>query len=134
MLARLHTRAVARRSFAFETTLASRTFAPWLRTLRRQGFRVHIAFFSLPTPDLAVARVAGRVRQGGHDVPEDTIRRRFEAGLLNFFTLFEPVAHSWQMFDNEGVAGPRLIAERKPASAPLVHDEPAWKHLEGWIP
>jgi predicted ABC-type ATPase len=68
-----------RNPFAFETTLASRNFAPWLRTLR-QGFKVHVAFLSLPTADLAVARVAERVRQGGHDVREAVVRRRFVAG------------------------------------------------------
>lgn len=82
MLHRLHALAAARETFAFETTLASRNFAPWLRSLKSH----------LPTPDLAVARVAERVRQGGHDVPETVIRRRFAAGLTSFFTLFEPVA------------------------------------------
>jgi predicted ABC-type ATPase len=92
MLRRLHALAAARETFAFETTLASRNFAPWLRSLKSQGFRVHVTFLSLPTPDLAVARVAERVRQGGHDVPETVIRRRFAAGLTSLFTLFEPVA------------------------------------------
>src|SRR4051812_37580642 len=64
MLARLRALAAAGDSFAFETTLASRNFAPWLRTLKAQGFKVHVAFLSLPTADLAVARVAERVRQG----------------------------------------------------------------------
>jgi predicted ABC-type ATPase len=130
MLARLRALAAARDSFAFETTLASRNFAPWLRTLKTQGFKVHMAFLSLPTADLAVARVAERVRQGGHDVPTDVIRRRFAAGLLNFFTLFLPVADSWQMFDNSGTAGPRLIAGQKPGADRVVFDEAAWHRLE----
>ena len=130
MLARLRALAAARDSFAFETTLASRNFAPWLRTLKTQGFKVHVVFLSLPTSDLAVARVAERVRQGGHDVPEDVVRRRFVAGLSNFFTLFMPVADSWKMFDNSGIGGPRLIAGQKPGAARVVYDDAAWQRLE----
>lgn len=129
MLARLRTLAAARMSFAFETTLASRNFAPWLRTLRGQGFRVHLAFLSLPSADLAVARVAERVRQGGHDVPEDVIRRRFVAGLSNFFSLFESVADSWQMFDNSEASGPRPIASRRPGAPAVIDDVGAWQRL-----
>jgi len=77
-----------------------------------------------------VARVAERVRQGGHDVPEEVIRRRFLAGLSNFFTLFEPVADSWQMFDNAQLGGLKLIAERRPGSAAVVNDERAWLRLK----
>lgn len=77
MLARLRVLAQARTDFAFETTLASRTFVPWFGRLRDSGYRVHLAFVSLPSADLAVARVAERVRQGGHDVHESVIRRRF---------------------------------------------------------
>jgi predicted ABC-type ATPase len=76
-----------------------------------------------------VARVAERVRQGGHDVPEEVIRRRFTAGLSNFFSLFEPVANSWQMFDNADIGGPRLVAERRPGAAAVVSDEAAWQRL-----
>jgi len=129
MLARLRTLAAARESFAFETTLASRTFAPWLRALRGGGFRVHLAFLSLPSADLAVARVAERVRQGGHDVPEDVIRRRFAMGLSNFFSIFEPVADSWQMFDNSEIGGPRLIAARNPGASAGIEDAGAWQRL-----
>jgi predicted ABC-type ATPase len=129
MLGRLRELAIARASFAFETTLASRNFAPWLRTLRMRGFRIHIAFLSLPSADLAVARVAERVRRGGHDVPEEVVRRRFVSGLSNFVSLFEPVADSWQMLDNSEITGPRLIAARSPGTEPVVADEAAWQHL-----
>jgi predicted ABC-type ATPase len=92
MLARMKTLAEARQDFAFETTLASRSLAPWLGRLRTTGYRVHLAFLSLPHPDLAVARVAERVRQGGHDVPEAVVRRHFTTGLKNFFTVYQDVA------------------------------------------
>ncbi len=95
MLARLRELARQRSSFAFETTLASRSFAPWIADLTRTGYQFHLVFLWLPHPDIAVARVAARVRDGGHDVPEETVRRRYEAGLTNFFRLYQPMATTW---------------------------------------
>lgn len=83
MLVRLNELARQRATFAFETTLASRSFAPWLRGLRTSGYAVHLVFLWLSSPDLAVQRVADRVRSGGHDVPPGTIRRRYGAGVRN---------------------------------------------------
>ena len=77
MLTRLSELAGGRGSFAFETTLASRTFAPWLRDLRASGYDVQLVFLWLPSADFAIERVADRVRSGGHNVPEETIRRRY---------------------------------------------------------
>jgi len=76
MLARLHELAEQRESFAFETTLASRTFAPWLRDLRASGYQIHLLFLWLPSAEFALDRVADRVRAGGHNVPAETVRRR----------------------------------------------------------
>jgi predicted ABC-type ATPase len=87
MLARLSELAGQRVSFAFETTLASRTFVPWLRDLKASGYEIHMLFLWLPSAEFAVDRVADRVRAGGHDVPAETVRRRYRAGLHNFFSL-----------------------------------------------
>ncbi len=129
MLSRLKALAASRVDFAFETTLASRTFAPWLRELRTSGCHVHLAFLALPDADLAVARVQERVRAGGHDVPESVIRRRFRAGLANFFGLYAPVANSWDLLDNSCRPRPRSIAFREHAAAPVVSDPAAWQDL-----
>lgn len=129
MLARLKDLAGTQRDFAFETTLASRTFAPWLESLRVSGYRVHLMFLALPSPKLAVARVAERVRQGGHDVPERTIRRRFVSGLRNFFALYQVVADSWQVFDNSQLTGPRLIASGHGTSQAEIVDRKAWTRI-----
>lgn len=129
MLQRLQTLAAARESFAFETTLASRSFAPRISDLRSQGFRAHLAFLSLPNVDLAVARVADRVMQGGHSVPEHVIRRRFVSGLANFFSLYMPLVDSWQLFDNSDAAGPRLLAEGTLKEAPAIQDQESWQLL-----
>ena len=93
-------RHVARgRTFAFETTLAGRRYARLIPEWRRRGYHVHIAFLSLPDPDLAVARVAARVRQGGHDVPEEIVRRRFDSGRSNFEAVYRGLVDSWAMYD-----------------------------------
>lgn len=99
------------RSFSFETTLASRSLAPRITRLRRSGYFFRLAFAFLPDPDLAVMRVAGRVRQGGHNIPEETIRRRYRAGLSNFFKLYLPLADRWSAYDTTRPVPIRLIAE-----------------------
>jgi predicted ABC-type ATPase len=130
MLGRLRTLAAARESFAFETTLAGRNFGPWLRGLRSQGFRLYLAFSASLQPIWRWRASPTACVEGGTTCPEDVIRRRFAAGLSNFFTLFEPVANSWQMFDNSEAEGPRLIAERGPDTPANIHDHAAWQRLE----
>lgn len=129
MLARLKALGNAREDFAYETTLASRSFARWLRDLRGSGYRAHLVFLSLPSADLAVARVAERVKRGGHDVPEVTIRRRFRAGLRNFFAIYRDSVDSWQVFDNSLAAGPKLVASSRARGALRVLDQQAWRNL-----
>ena len=130
MLERLQFLARERRDFAFETTLAGRGHARWLRELRSSGYRVHLIFVSLPDPDLAVARVAERVRQGGHHVPEDVVRRRFTAGLTNLLTLYSGVVDSWQVYDNADLAGPRLVAWCAAGMNAVIADPHAWEILK----
>lgn len=125
MLTRLHELATQRVSFAFETTLASRTFAPWLRDLRTSGYAVHFIFLWLSSADLAVERVADRARAGGHDVPAETVRRRYRAGIRNFFSLYEPLATSWGLYNSSGPQ-PKLVAERLASQALKVYDKDVW--------
>ena len=131
MLARLKELADRRVSFAFESTLASRTFAPWLGNLIAHGYTFHLVFLWLPTPDFAVDRVADRVKMGGHDVPEPTIRRRYSAGLRNFFQLYQTLAATWQVYDNSAPSGMRLIAAGRRAIIDRVDDEPLWATIRG---
>ncbi len=109
MLDHLRTLAAKRKSFAFETTLASRSFSVWISDLLASGWKFDLVFLWLPSADLAVARVEDRVRFSGHGVPEEVVRRRYKSGLLNFFKLYRPLATSWRMYDNSGNE-PRLIA------------------------
>ena len=128
MLARLKKLAQLRADFAFETTLASRTFAPWLDELRASGYRAHLAFLSLSSIELALERVAERVRLGGHDVPPNVVRRRFTAGLRNFFSIYRQRVDSWQMYDNSGLTH-RLIASGRSDGTVIVEAQASWTDL-----
>jgi predicted ABC-type ATPase len=129
MLQRLHELAAEHGGFAFETTLASRSFAPWLKSLVDSAYAIHLVFLWLPSADAAVNRVAQRVRLGGHDVPEATIRRRYVAGLRNFFTLYRPIATTWRMYDNSRESGLRFIAAGKESRTTRVSAKELWKQL-----
>lgn len=109
MLKRLYDLGNQRRTFAFETTLAAKSYAPWLRRLRNSGYTIQLSFVWLRSPDLAVQRVRERVRAGGHEVPEAIIRRRYHKGLTNFWTLYAPLAHAWSVYDNSGSSEPVVI-------------------------
>lgn len=114
MLGQIRQLAAEGRSFAFETTLASRSFAPWLRTWRDQGYRIHIIYLWLPSAAVAVKRVRERVRLGGHNVPATIVRRRYGRSLANFVNLYLPIADSWLLLDNSVQPSPMAIAWRDP--------------------
>ena len=109
VLVRIKELAEAGQDFAFETTLAGRSYVRIITDLREFGYTVVLFFLWLPSADEAVARVANRVRQGGHNIPEATIRRRFQAGLHNFFRLYAPIVNSWYLYNGSELP-PRLIA------------------------
>jgi len=129
MLNRLKTLAQLRSDFAFETTLASRTFAVWLDRLRDSGYRAHLAFLSLPNVELALGRVAERVRLGGHHVPSEVVRRRFKSGLRNFFSRYLYRVDTWQLFDNSELGGPRLIASGRAGEVVSIEEQELWENL-----
>jgi predicted ABC-type ATPase len=129
MLRRLRALAAARHSFAFETTLAGRTFAPWLAGLVATGYSFALVYFYLPSADLAIDRVALRVRTGGHHVPAETIRRRYERGLRNFFTLYSRVASEWHLYNNERAGSPVLVASGGAGTVTRVGDAIEWERL-----
>lgn len=100
MLDHLRGLASQRKSFAFETTLAGRAYANWLASLRMLGYQVQLFYFWLENADVAVNRVAERVSAGGHNVPEDVVRRRYRLSVKNFFDLYRPIADHWRVYDN----------------------------------
>lgn len=129
MLSRIKDLANSRSTFAFETTLAGKSYARWQLKLIQQGYLFHIVFLWLPSPEFALERVRDRVRRGGHAVPERTVRRRFHAGLRNFFSLYQPTADTWRIFDNSGTPPPRLVAAGRGRDVKLVEAEATWAQL-----
>ena len=87
-------------SFAFEITMSGRGFARAIPLWRSLGYRVELYFLSLDSPETAIDRVARRVRQGGHHVPDEVTRRRFFGGLQNFHTVYKPLVNHWSFIDN----------------------------------
>src|SRR5690606_18378349 len=99
----------AGQSFAFETTLSSRSLTVFIRKLQEKDYRVQLLFFWLPTADQAIARVRFRVLAGGHEVPEETVRRRHGAGVTLFHALYLELVDSWRVYDARARI-PHLVA------------------------
>jgi len=89
-------------SFAFETTLSGLAYLRHIQKWQELGYQVSLYFLSLPTVEVAIERVAFRVQQGGHHIPEDIIRRRFAAGRKNFEQQYSPIVNDWALYDNAG--------------------------------
>jgi predicted ABC-type ATPase len=110
MLGRLRELANNKQSFAFESTLATRSDASWLSRLKQAGYEFHLLFLWLSTPELAIQRVSDRSSRGGHSVSEGVVRRRYGRGLKNLFELYSPLADTWAFYDNSGNGSPLLVA------------------------
>jgi predicted ABC-type ATPase len=132
MLEHLHDLAEERANFAFETTLASRTFAPWIAQLKQHGYQFHLFFVWVPSAEVSIKRVRQRVLLGGHGIPEDTIRRRYQRGLENFFRLYQPLTDSWEFYDNDNEMEPRLIA-RGTCTMEVFADSALWSQIKGQV-
>ena len=87
-------------SFSIETTLATRSYINLVRRAHAEGYQVHLIYFWLKSPELAMQRVAERVAHGGHNIPQDVIVRRYSAGISNLFNLFMNEVDSWMIYDN----------------------------------
>ena len=97
-------------TFAFETTLATRSYVKLIQQAKKRGYFVTLLFFSLSTPEQAQRRVAQRVSMGGHNIPSDVIVRRYEAGLQNLFQLYMPVCDYWTLYDNSNCPAIRIAS------------------------
>ena len=108
MLKEIHEYVRIGSSFAFETTLSGRTYTRMIPGWQAAGYHVKLFFLTLPSAEMAIARVAERVRQGGHNVLPEVIRRRFAAGRTNFDRLYRDLVDAWALYDNSGDE-PQLI-------------------------
>jgi predicted ABC-type ATPase len=109
MLSEIERRTRKGESFAFETTLSGHVYARLIPAWRKAGYRVRLIFLSLPNPEMAIARVAARVAQGGHNVRSAVVRRRFESGLRNFQNIYMNLVDEWWWYDNSDDT-PQLIS------------------------
>lgn len=112
VLERVHKLADQDLEFAFETTLSGKMYVTFLKKLKEKDYLVHLFFLWIPNAELAVARIKGRVADGGHDVPALDVRRRFHRGLYNLFHIYKPLLDTFMLFNNSGSV-PKLIAEEK---------------------
>lgn len=108
VLAELDRLVAAREDFAFESTLSGVAYAGRLKRWKEAGYFIKVVFLKLASPELALKRIAARVRQGGHDIPEADVRRRFSRSAENFEKLYKPLADAWELYDNTGVEPIRL--------------------------
>ena len=128
MLDRMRELISLKESFAFETTLAARTYANMLESMRAIGYEVHLYYYWLRAPELAITRVAQRVKSGGHHVPDHTIRLRYSRSIRNFFELYRPLADWWEVYDNSnGLRNLIAIGRREDT---IVGDEFLWETFE----
>ena len=119
-------------SFAIETTLATRSYINLVRQAQSMGYMVTLLFFWLRTPELALQRIAERVRNGGHDIPVSTTRRRYVSGISNLFNLYSPEVDYWMLYDNS--ATPRIaVARGGKLLASTIYDEEIYNKIRSYV-
>lgn len=128
MLKRIKTLLESGENFAFETTLSTRSYVNFIEKAKERNYQVTCLFFWLHSVELAISRVETRVREGGHHIPEDVIRRRYKSGLMNFFKLFLPRVDNWLFVNNSGDTY-EIIAEGA-INEITVNNVDEWKKLK----
>lgn len=99
--------------FSFETTLSGRSYVPLFQRIKAQGYRLHFYYLWVPNIDLTLLRIRGRVAEGGHDVPEPVVRRRFDRSVRNFLLYYRPLADRWTLFDNSDTEPLTIASQRE---------------------
>ena len=128
MIARLNELVDGEHSFAFETTCSGRGHVRLLQKCRSKGYLITVIFLWLPSAQIAIERVARRVKQGGHRIPDDVIIRRYSTGLRNMRDIYLPLADEAFIYDNSDGSG-ILIVERRETTQLIVHDSERWNRI-----
>jgi predicted ABC-type ATPase len=129
MLERINTLITENADFAFETTLASKSFVKYIEKAHSKGYITKLVFFWLNSPELAIERVKCRVQEGGHDIPVDVIKRRYNRGLENFFKIYKNSVNSWIFINNSG--SPYKIISEGTADSEIVYYKNIWNNITG---
>ncbi len=128
MLNRIHNLIDKGEDFAFETTLSTKSYRGLVKKAKETGYQITLLFFWLRTEELAVKRVETRVKEGGHNIPEPVIRRRYRNGLRNFFQIFEFIMDEWIFIDNSGEPY-EIIAQKDTPNNKIIHNSDKWNEL-----
>lgn len=118
-------------SFAFETTAAGTNYVKHLQTAQSKGYEVHLFFLWLSSPELAIERVASRVAQGGHNIPEDTIRRRYALGMKNLCNHYLPLCNVGIILDNSEAKKTCVIAKTNSKDGLIINQANLWNQIKG---
>lgn len=123
MLKRINELLHACESFSIETTLSTRSYAKLIKQARAKGYKISLIYFWLNSPELAISRVAQRVRNGGHNIPREVIIRRYQAGINNLFRIYMPIVDYWLLADNSTT--PRIIVAEggRESATEILHVE-----------
>ncbi len=129
MLERINNLISEDENFSFETTLASKSFVKHIEKAHSKGYTTKLVFFWLDSQELAIERVKCRVKEGGHDIPVDVIRRRYNRGLENFFKIYKNHVNSWIFINNSG--NPYKIIAEGTSNNEIVYNKNIWNNLNG---
>lgn len=130
MLEKIHHLAKQKTDFSFETTMASRSFAPFLINCKKQNYKITLIFLWLQDPNIALDRVKKRVASGGHDIPADIILRRYKRSIDNFLNLYIPLADNWALYDNTYKNDPIIIAKKEFNKPFTVYNKELWQKFQ----
>ena len=130
MLQRLGELIAAGRDFALESTLSGRAYQRLFAELAGASYDINLYYLWLPSPDMSLERVRGRVRLGGHDIPESDIRRRYARGIENFYWIYRPMASRWLVQNGNAAGEHREVAEGRGSTLDFVHDPVIWSTIQ----
>jgi len=116
------------KTFAFETTLTAKSYIPLLYKAKKKKYRIVLFYFWINSVNLALARIADRVKKGGHDIPKEVVKRRYERSLFNLVNLFIPMSEEWLIFDNSSEAM-NLVANGNSAKVRSIQNDKIWKQI-----
>ncbi|WP_407654026.1 zeta toxin family protein [Aquimarina gracilis] len=128
MLNRINDLIKKEEDFAFETTLSTRSYKNLVLKAKHENYQITLLFFWLRTPELAVKRVETRIQEGGHNIPEPVIRRRYDNELKNFFNIFKSIVDEWIFIDNSGEPY-EIIAQKDLPNNEIIHNSSKWDEL-----
>lgn len=129
MLQRIDELLKKQENFAIETTLATRSYVQTIKKAKEKGYNITLVYFWLNSPELAIARVKRRVTEGGHNIPEEVIRRRYRKGIHNLYKLFMPICDYWIIIDNS--QKPYIVvAEGQEDQEINIQNEQIWNKLK----